>query len=175
MILFKNRLILGGIKKVIKTIFSFIYKILKFFNLQLTLLVILVGVVLFFAGVFEGNAILEMLFFIILIASIFYGVVATINKILSPKKQDDNKRSKVEIIKSDDGEVSANAEELNAQNSENSFAFSEPTCAIDKPKYYKVKQNPNFVMAEYLDRFELYEKTEKGLKKVRTDYKENLR
>ena len=44
----------------------------------------------------------------------------------------------------------------------------------EKPKYFKVKQNPNYIMAEYMDRYELLVKTESGLKLVRTDYKERI-
>lgn len=39
------------------------------------------------------------------------------------------------------------------------------------PKYYAVKQNRNYVMAEYEDRYELFVKCNGGLKRVRTDYK----
>ena len=41
----------------------------------------------------------------------------------------------------------------------------------EKPRYYKLKQNPDYVMAEYSDRYELFLITANGLKKVRTDYK----
>ena len=181
MILQKSHLLFGGIKKIIKAVFSFIYKILKFFNLQLALLVVLVGVILFFAGVFEGNVVIEMVFYIILIASIFYGVVATVKKILFPNKKEENKRSKVEIVKKDEEEKlpSENGEpqqeETLVLSKNNASVFQQAEIVVEKPKYYKVKQNPNFIMAEFLDRFELYEKTSNGLKKVRTDYKENLR
>ena len=39
------------------------------------------------------------------------------------------------------------------------------------PTYYRVAQNPKYVMAEYADRVELYYETPRGLKYVRTDYK----
>ena len=39
------------------------------------------------------------------------------------------------------------------------------------PVYYRVAQNPKYVMAEYVDRVELYYETPRGLKYVRTDYK----
>ena len=41
----------------------------------------------------------------------------------------------------------------------------------EKPTYFRVKQSPDYVMAEYSDRYELYKKSEVGLKHVRTDYK----
>lgn len=43
--------------------------------------------------------------------------------------------------------------------------------AVLYPKYYAVKQNRNYVMAEYEDRYELFVKYNGGLKRVRTDYK----
>ena len=181
MILQKNHLLFGGIKKIIKAVFSFIYKILKFFNLQLALLVVLVGVILFFAGVFEGNALIEMVFYVVLIASIFYGVVATVKKILFSDKKEEKKRSKVEIVKNEEEEDVPSQKDEPPQDKElvltknNESTFQQEKSGNIKPKYYKVKQNPNFIMAEFSDRFELYEKTQTGLKKVRTDYKENLR
>ena len=45
------------------------------------------------------------------------------------------------------------------------------TFSDEKPRYYKLKQNPDYVMAEYSDRYELFLITAKGLEKVRTDYK----
>lgn len=41
----------------------------------------------------------------------------------------------------------------------------------EKPVYYEVKQNKNYVMAEYSNRYELYLKTESGLTLIRTDLK----
>lgn len=39
------------------------------------------------------------------------------------------------------------------------------------PIYFTVKQNTNYVFAEYEDRYELFLKTESGLKYIRTDKK----
>jgi hypothetical protein len=41
----------------------------------------------------------------------------------------------------------------------------------EKPKIYRVMQNPQYIMYEYSDRVELYKETEKGLLFVRTDFK----
>ncbi len=40
------------------------------------------------------------------------------------------------------------------------------------PIYFTVKQDPRYVFAEYEDRYELYLKTESGLKYVKTDSKQ---
>ena len=50
---------------------------------------------------------------------------------------------------------------------------SDTTAKTETGKFYQVKQNPNYIMAEFEDRYELYEKTDKGLVKIRTDQKAN--
>jgi hypothetical protein len=40
-----------------------------------------------------------------------------------------------------------------------------------QPQYFRVKQNPNYVMAEFPDRYELYRLSGGNMIKVRTDYK----
>ena len=42
---------------------------------------------------------------------------------------------------------------------------------VSQPKYFRVKQNPNFVMAEYADRFELFKILDGQLVRIRIDYK----
>ena len=41
----------------------------------------------------------------------------------------------------------------------------------EAPKYFRVAQNPKYVMTEYSDRVELFYESPRGLKYVRTDYK----
>ena len=43
--------------------------------------------------------------------------------------------------------------------------------AVETPTYYRVKQNSEYVMAEYKDRYELYRIIDGQMKKIRTDYK----
>lgn len=42
------------------------------------------------------------------------------------------------------------------------------------PVYYKAAQNENYVFAEYEDRYELFLRTDGGLKYVKTDFKDRL-
>ncbi len=42
----------------------------------------------------------------------------------------------------------------------------------ERPKYYNVAGRPDYIFAEYSDRFELFKKSSDGLFLVRTDYKE---
>ena len=53
MIPIRNRLIFGLIKKIIVGIFKIIYKVLSFLNLQITLLVVLLGGLAFLTGNME--------------------------------------------------------------------------------------------------------------------------
>lgn len=43
--------------------------------------------------------------------------------------------------------------------------------SMEKPRIYRVKQDPQYIMYEYSDRVELYKETEKGLLYIRTDMK----
>lgn len=51
-----------------------------------------------------------------------------------------------------------------------------PRVSVQKkyPVYYKAAQNENYVFAEYEDRYELFLKTDGGLKYIKTDYKDSL-
>ena len=161
MILYKNRLIFGIIKNFFVTIFTILYKILAFFNLQLTLLIALIGGILYFTGVFEQNPAILIIFYVLLIISIGYAILATIKKLLGLDKK--VKKSKgAQIISTDVKEEKEQVEEKQEE------VVQKP----DLPTYYKVKNQPDYVMAEYHDRYELFRKTEQGLKKVRTDYKQ---
>ncbi len=172
MILYKNR-IFGGVGKFFTTVFTFIYNVFAFLNLQITILLILTGIILYFVGVFQNSAVAEMIFFIALILSVFYAVVTTVRNLLFPKPKEEKKRLKPEIVKGEKGKNDKGQplaeEDLNG---DNSSSINEQT---EKPKFYKVKQNHDYLMAEYSDRFELFVKTPEGLKRVRTDYKENLK
>ena len=72
----------------------------------------------------------------------------------------------MEIVKEDDKK-----EEVCEQSVESQPIIQNQSSCSQYPKYYNVKQNKNYVMAEYEDRYELYLKTQSGLSKVRTDYK----
>lgn len=159
MILYKNRLIFGIIKNIFVTLFTIVYKIFALFNLQLTLLIALIGVILYFTGVFEQNTAILIVFYILLIISISYAILSTIKKLLGLDKK--IKKSKGAQIIDAKTEEESSAE---AQQEKNQPKTKTPT-------YFRVKNHPDYVMAEYNDRYELFRKTEEGLKKIRTDYK----
>ena len=163
-------------KKIIVGFFSVIYKVLSLFNLQFTLLVALVGVVLYFTGTLSNGGAVAIIFYVALIASIIYAIVASIRKLLGLGKK--VKRSKgmqiVEGSKENQDGTGVGTCNVGAQPL-TSGQIVEPQQVIvqqvDKPRYYRVKQNPEYIMAEYSDRVELFKISGSKLIKVRTDYK----
>ena len=159
MILYRSPLIYGTIKRIVQVFFTVIYKIFNFLNMQFTLLLALIGLVLYLTGAFSSNNVVLIIYYLLLVLSIVYAIVATIKKLLglSPRV----KKSKGAHI------IDQQIETIKAEKHE---PIKEER-VVERPTYYTVKQNNNFIMAEYSDRYELYKKTEDGLKKVRTDFK----
>lgn len=173
----------------IKKIFGFIYKILSYVNLQPALFTAVIGAILFLTGVFKAVPALLMVFYLALIICFIYAIIATIKAIFGIK--DDNKKEKdkdkdknknknknqpVQIIEPNESENSSpNTDASNSENAINSqvsdSAYNGQGEQKETPRYYRVKQNPNMVMAEYSNRYELYKIENQKLIKVRTDYK----
>ncbi len=122
----------------------------------------LLGLVLFFTGVFENNPALLIIFYVLIIISIVYAILATIKKLLGLDKK----------VKKSKGAQIVSTEKAEEQ-TENTEVTIEPTVVskVETPTYFKVKNQPDYIMAEYSNRYELFKKTENGLKKIRTDYK----
>lgn len=170
MLIIRSRLIIGIISKIISAIFKGIYKILSIFSLQWTLLLAIAGVILYFTGVLTDVMTVRVIYFLLLVCSLFYSIIATVCKLLGIGKKkknavqiikDDNKKTEEEFgLPEDDGVLQRKLVEKEPVKMESGLIG-----------YFKVKQNPNYVMAEYTDRYELYYMTAGGLKKVRTDYK----
>ena len=162
MLTVKSRSIFGGLKKAVKIIFEAVYKVLSFFNLQFALLVGFAGLILYVTGLFHNNPQLKVWFLVVLIGSVILGLFLFVRKLFNANKKLDEKaeRGSVQTVR-----VEPEKEEQVPTQTET------PVIQNDKPKYYKVAQNPNFIMAEYTDRYELYKKTPNGLVKVRTDLK----
>ena len=195
MLILGNRLIFGIIKKIIVTVLTFVYKVLSLFNLQMTALVLLVGLVLFVTGVFERSAAALIIFCFALVLSVLGAVWFTVKRLLG--LSGGKKRKGVEIIKSkgvktDDIPPAAPAlERARPAYAEEGAprhvsetadtAQAAPAASTESipayPRYFAVRQNKDYIMAEYADRYELYLKDRYGLKKIRIDYKngENAR
>ena len=141
--------------------FTVVYKILSVFNLQLTLLVLLIGAVLYLTGTLDKNPTVLLIFQVVLICSVVYAIISTVKRLLGISKKP--KKSKgAQILDTDASIDQTKVQEQAVQ-----------TVAVeqDKPTYFRVKQNPELIMAEYHDRYELFRVTKEGLKRIRTDYK----
>ena len=91
MILFRNRLIIGWIVKIIKKVFGFIYKILSFLNLHVTLLVLALGLILWITGVFYNVPAIKTAFFIVLALSLVLAGFLSVYKVRKKFKKEDDK------------------------------------------------------------------------------------
>ena len=160
MILYRSPLIFGVIKRIVKVFFTVIYKIFSFFNLQFTLLISLLGLVLYLTGVFNSNKVVLIIFYLLLVLSIVYAIAGTIKRLLGIQPR----------VKKSKGAQIINEQPQAVDNNQTQTEEVQQV-KIESPTFYTVKQNNNYIMAEYSDRYELFRKTESGLKKVRTDYK----
>ena len=171
MLFVKRYLIIGYIKNAIKTVATVVFKILCLFHLQLTLLCAVFGCILEIAfGIVLKNKITFTIFHLIIALTIIYAIIKTLSVILGFDRRKKNKKKNT-------------AEIVNKEPKKNKVKDNQPIIEevkevekieeknIDKPKYFRVKQNPKYVMAEYIDRYELFYDTGNGYKYVRTDYK----
>ena len=147
------------ISAIVKFIFKIIYAVIALFNLQLALFVLLVGALLYFTGTMSTYPVLSSIFQIALVLSAVYAIVTTLKKTLGLEKK---------VKKSKGVQIVQQQKETKKQEQNQSVATE-----LEKPRYFTVKQNPNYVMAEFSDRYELYLKSKNGLEKVRTDYKDS--
>lgn len=150
-------------KTILKFIAETIFKLISLLNLHYTFLVGLVGLVLYVVGVLPANATISLIFKICLVVSVAYAIIATVWKMIRPKTPRIEKSKEVEQMERESG-VQKKAEK--------SASVLAPQ--TEKPTYYRVTQNPNYIMAEFSDRYELYYEYRSKLKHYRTDYKSNI-
>ncbi len=199
MIIYKNRLVFGIIRKIITGVLKAVYGVISLFNLQATALVALIGIVLYATGILSANNTVLIVFCLALVFSVMFAVVTTVRKLLGISG-DRKKRKGVEIMPTDDraaGEKTDNkyfskvygdyayaggasaSPPTAPERADAMYSAVTPSPAVNEPpaptnvypKYFAVKQNNDYIMAEYEDRYELYLKDRYGLTKVRTDYK----
>lgn len=163
---------------IIKSIFAFfaftckiVYRIFKIFRIRILVLYLAVCAVLQLTlHVFDGK---EFIFWIGTAGCIALTLLAWA-LYLKRKFQKPVKRRMPSYGKD---EVSDETEQT----------FDEEECAVaatieqktkrknhgkERPKYYNVAGRPDYIFAEYSDRFELFKKSSDGLFLVRTDYEE---
>lgn len=154
-------------KDFFKTILTFVYNIFNVLNLVPALFISLVGLVLYVTGTFSTYPVVALIFQLLLIAAVIYAIIATGRKLLGLDKR--VKKSKGMQIVSDK-ENAKDKDNEKFEKKEDDLPTQTEQVA-EKPKYFKLKQNPDYIMAEYQDRYELFLITDAGLKKIRTDYK----
>ncbi len=170
--------IFRAIKKIIATALKATYRLLCVFNLQFTILLVLVGILLWALGVFEEGGFPLIIFVVLFIGSILLALYLTVRKILGLDKKK-KKKSTIQIVANDQTAQEAQTvtpstisqTQMPIQTEQNYPAEQFTAIEQETPKYYRVKQNSNYIMAEYSNRYELFVITPQGLKKIRTDYK----
>lgn len=157
MILIKNKLILGVIFSFLSGVVKAVYKALKIFHVRFLALMALLGVIFYYTGVFSNNLEIKIGYIVVCIIYTLSVIMKWYKKLKAKQK-----RQSIQIVNHEQPVVEQVQQPIETK--------APPT--IKYPIYYTVKQNNNYVMAEYSDRFELYKKTSTGLVKVRTDKKE---
>lgn len=147
------------IKKIVSTIFKALYSIIILLNLQFALLVAVVGGILYFTGTLKSEG-AKIIFAAVAATSVLYAVIATFAKLFGLNKKKEKKTAKTK----------ENTEERR-QPTQTDYSSERIIESAERPKYFRVEQNPNMVMAEYDDRYELFDVTDGTMKKIRTDYK----
>ena len=182
MLFVKNRLVFGVIKTVLGTIFKAIYKILSVFSLQPLVFCAVAGALLEIAfRAISGSNAGFIFFHLILCLCVLYAVLRTIYLLLGFGRKKEKRRERAQILS--DFENGAAAPQNGDTRQEANTAFSQGAGSArdiagfsvsaqeERPKYYRVRQNPKYVMAEFSDRYELYLETSGSLQYIRTDYK----
>ena len=197
MIIIGNNLILGIFSAILKgfeLIAKLIYQILAFLKLRLLALYVLICLFVHLVwGTFPKNS---FNYDLMIIGGIVIGVASLfvfINSLLKgakfkfdrgekkrrdkPAKADKNRVAEPVVYSVQQPVVSAERPAAQAAY-EPPVQFEQPVQTVTfaaavpaKPNYYRVSQNPKYIMAEYPDRCELYYDTGSGMKYIRTDYK----
>lgn len=179
MLYVRSFVIFGAIRAVFSAIFGVLYKIISIFHLQPLLFCAVAGALAEIAfGWIGGSRAGFILFHLLLCLCVVYAVISLIFSILSPRRKREKRRDAAQIV-SDFGreaeEEEKRAEPLRAPAPAADDRLWPPRPHLtreERPVYYRVRQNPEYVMAEYADRCELYREAEGRLIYVRTDYKE---
>ena len=142
-----------------------IYMMLKVLNLQYALIVLAVWLILYFTGVATPDSpafiICQVLLIIAVVLSILLTIYKMITSSIAPKKP---KQAQEGIISTTDHQSV-----MTAQKPINTVKANKQI--KEKPRYFRVTQNPRYIMAEYSDRCILYYQTGDKLRHIRTDFK----
>lgn len=190
MFFFRNKLAFSAMLAIVvaglKIAFDIVYKVLKILKLQLLLAVLFVGLVLLLTKVLFNpeNMAITYIWIGFLALGFFYAVIGNMNRIRKlfsgvekNRKEKLEERAKAEALREEKQKSKLKFEKIEENKSEPEIIPQVAENQIGQrtkekyPKYYKVSQNNDYVMAEYKDRYELYVKKNGKLFKVRTDAK----
>lgn len=143
--------LIGTAVKFIDRFFQAVWNVISKLNLHLALTVAAVWVVcLAFLPAERTGGSFRSVFFVLLIISLVYAVLVTAVRVIRYVKSAPERRK-------NKAKVSVSTEEIAA--------------GMNEAKYYRVAQNPHYVMADYPDRYELYYNDNGNLKFVRMKMK----
>ncbi len=168
----------GIITKAIGAFFKLIYNVLSLFHLQALLFVVVLGVILEVATgkVFTGTG--GVLFGLAVTFTVIYAVIRTTAGVtnafsgLFGSKNKKNPTPNSDDEDEDDGDEPERIAPQRQEPKKRKDKEKKKAYYREKPKYYKVRQNTDYVMAEYSDRYELFKIVDGRLVYVRTDKKE---
>ena len=166
MLFFKNRLVFGIIKKVLSSVFKALYAIIKVFNLQLFLLIVVVGGIVYLTGGFNGSELIKWAFYLLVGLSLLYAIIETFRKLFGLDK---NKKEKGKKTIEENKAIAV--EEDKPEPVKKEVVLEKPQAEPAHPKYFRVKDSKDLIMAEYDDKVELYRLENGNMIKIRTDYK----
>lgn len=119
-------------------------------------------------GGFNGSELVKWGFYLLAGLSLLFAIVITIRKLFGLDKRKGKEKSQKPAV---DGQ------ELDTVNNQYEPVIEEEvlkkhqTPEASPPKYFRVKDNKDLVMAEYDDKVELYRLENGKMIKIRTDYK----
>ena len=171
MLYIRNHLIFGAIRSFFTVLFTIAYKIVGVFRLQLFLFCVVTGALLEIAfGWISRSTTGFAVFHLALCLSVAYAVIAGIFRILHPFGNSKRRRGAAQILNTEEAPQEKALGKSVAQ-TEPEVREREAVREPERPKYYRVRKNPAYIMAEYGDRVELYKEENGTLIYVRTDYK----
>lgn len=162
--------ILKAAMSVILLCLKIVYRILKLLRIRILALYLAVcGIVQLAFHAFDGRIALFWAGFAVC------AFLTLVSWVLHVRKR--IRGSRLVRTKRDTGEAEEEAKEEPApeKKREKKHEKKEKKPSAERPKYYDVAGKPDYVFAEFGDRYELYRKDEGGLTLVRTDYKNNER
>ncbi len=163
---FKGGFIIGFLFRFITELISVIYKIICLLNLQLALLVMLLGFIIFVIAGVEMRGVVFIIFVIALFLSTLYAVFGTVKNILGFNEKENKKRG-AQIVQAQPSSIEQAPSDLGGDEQAQPMADYQ----VETPVYFRAKQNPDYIFAEYSDRYELFQVSNGQLIKIRTDYK----